>query len=94
MIEPFKHLDHYFQDALQLYACVMSFRIKAYLSTNHSINNQSFQVKSNDVFFFLGSLMSLMSGLLFGLILAFGATQTSQNPKNIWLVLSKYSYFL
>eukprot|EP00794_Sanderia_malayensis_P004739 gene4739-5362_t len=34
-----------------------------------------------------GSTMSLISGVLFGLLLAFGARQTSNNPKNIWITL-------
>ena len=37
--------------------------------------------------------MSLTSGIIFGLILAFGATLTSKNPKNIWVTLSKYKLF-
>jgi len=32
--------------------------------------------------------MSLIMGIIFGLILAFGASQTSRNPKNIWLTLA------
>ena len=38
---------------------------------------------------FPGSAMSLVMGILFGLLLAFGASQTSKNPKNIWVVLGE-----
>jgi len=34
-----------------------------------------------------GSLPSLIAGVVFSGIIAFGATQTSVNPKNIWVVL-------
>ncbi|XP_002154257.2 transmembrane protein 14C [Hydra vulgaris] len=34
-----------------------------------------------------GSFPSLIAGVLFGGLIAFGATQTSQNPKNILVVL-------
>uniref|UniRef100_A0A8C5RHE5 Transmembrane protein 14C n=1 Tax=Laticauda laticaudata TaxID=8630 RepID=A0A8C5RHE5_LATLA len=39
-----------------------------------------------------GSVPSLAAGLLFGGIAGLGAYQLSQDPKNIWLSLSKY-YF-
>merc|ERR1712243_241396 len=34
-----------------------------------------------------GSAPSLVAGIVFGGIIAFGATQTSHNPKNIWVVV-------
>ncbi|XP_053293653.1 transmembrane protein 14C [Pleuronectes platessa] len=34
-----------------------------------------------------GSVPSLAAGLLFGLLAAVGAYLTSQNPKNVWLLL-------
>ncbi|XP_038575168.1 transmembrane protein 14C-like isoform X2 [Micropterus salmoides] len=34
-----------------------------------------------------GSIISLASGLLFGLLAAVGAFLVSQNPKNVWLSL-------
>ena len=37
-------------------------------------------------------MISLMSGIVFGLLLAFGARQTSKNPKNVWVVLGKSVY--
>ena len=37
----------------------------------------------------LGSIQSLAAGVVFSGIIAFGATQTSKDPKNIWVVLSK-----
>ncbi|KAF7662590.1 hypothetical protein LDENG_00231920 [Lucifuga dentata] len=34
-----------------------------------------------------GSIASLVAGLVFGLLAAVGAYLTSQNPKNVWLLL-------
>jgi len=34
-----------------------------------------------------GSFISLASGIAFGLILGFGASLTSKDPKNIWVTL-------
>ncbi|XP_057314840.1 transmembrane protein 14C-like [Hydractinia symbiolongicarpus] len=34
-----------------------------------------------------GSIPSLAAGVIFSLIFAYGATQTSKDPKNIWVVL-------
>ncbi|XP_065061686.1 transmembrane protein 14C-like [Rhopilema esculentum] len=50
----------------------------------------SFVVLAGGVIGYLkaGSTMSLMSGIVFGLILALGASQTSHNPKNVWISLA------
>ncbi|KAI5620389.1 transmembrane protein 14C, partial [Silurus asotus] len=37
-----------------------------------------------------GSVMSLIGGLVFGLLAALGSFQMSQNPKNIWLAFGTY----
>ena len=59
------------------------------------INNSLYKRITNIVillninyFLISGSAASLVAGIVFGGIIAFGATQTSHNPKNIWVVLS------
>ena len=43
---------------------------------------------------YTGSLLSLGSGVLFGLLLAIGATQTTANRGNFSLLLGKETYIL
>ncbi|KAG9275801.1 transmembrane protein 14Cb [Astyanax mexicanus] len=37
-----------------------------------------------------GSMMSLIAGLVFGVLAAIGSRQISQNPRNVWLSLGTY----
>ena len=46
-------------------------------------------VDSQPLCYFLGSVPSLGAGLTFGGIAMFGAYQTSQNPKNVWVSLGR-----
>ncbi|KAK2855360.1 hypothetical protein Q7C36_007229 [Tachysurus vachellii] len=37
-----------------------------------------------------GSIMSLLGGIVFGVLSAIGSFQLSKNPKNIWLLFGTY----
>ena len=49
-----------------------------------------FPIFSFHFFFLLGSIMSLAMGLVFGGLAAYGAMQTSINPKNTGVGLCKW----